>query len=169
MLQVRGGGKKLRGGHSPSPLSPADFTLGDNMARGVNANYAKMPNAFPSNQVGGDGYGFSSGSEVSPFGGSYAPIARYGSDLPNDLSRGGNNVMSGGRRRKSKSMWRMKGCSSKKKSKGGDARGRGGKSRTRGKGGKARGKGGRKTKKNRKTMRGGNCGGSCTAATYPPA
>jgi len=65
---------------------------------------------FPSNQVGGMGYGYANGGDVSTFGGSYAPISSVcGGDL--DKGRGGNNVMAGGRRsrRKNRSSRRKKG------------------------------------------------------------
>jgi hypothetical protein len=166
MLQLGGVRKmKYKGGHSPSPLSPATYKLGENMAAGVEPNFAKMPNAFPSNQVGGGGYGFTSGGDVTPFGGSYAPFARYGGEVP-DATRGGNNVVqTGGRRRKNKSQskWRMKGCSRKKRKGGNNARGRGGSTKK------------RSTKKKRsannrrygrhKTMRAG-CG-SCKLSPAP--
>jgi hypothetical protein len=171
MLQLGGIKKKYKGGHSPSPLSPATYKLGENMASGAEPNFSKLPNAFPSNQVGGGGYGFTSGGDVTPFGGSYAPFARYGGEVP-DATRGGNNVVqTGGRRRKNKSQsqsksqrkWRMKGCSRKKRKGGNNARGRGGSTKK------------RSTKKKRstnnrrygrhKTMRAG-CG-SCKLSPAP--
>ena len=83
----------------------------------VPANYAKMPNVFPSNQVGGAAYGYAAGSDVTPYGGSYAPATPVctGGTI---AGRGGNNIMQGGMKKK----WRQRGCKSKKGCKGGKKR-----------------------------------------------
>ena len=79
-------------------LNPAPFpSLDNNLPTG--ANFATPPNAFSTNQVGGDGYGFTSGSDVTGLNGSYPPISRYGGDV-GIQSRGGNNYMAGGGRRR---------------------------------------------------------------------
>jgi len=96
------------GGHSPLPLSPEIFeSLGGDPT--VPANYAKPPNVFPSNQVGG-AYGYAAGSDVTPYGGSYAPATPVctGGTI---AGRGGNNIMQGGKRSSSKRM-RMRSSSS---------------------------------------------------------
>ena len=101
------------GGHSPLPLNPEIFeSLGGDPT--VPANYAKPPNVFPSNQVGGAAYGYAAGSDVTPYGGSYAPTTRVctGGTI---AGRGGNNIMQGGMNKK----WRQRGCKSKKGCKGG--------------------------------------------------
>ena len=110
---VFGGGKRQRGGHSPLPLNPENYeSLGSDPM--VPANYAKMPNVFPSNQVGGAAYGYAAGSDVTPYGGSYAPATPVctGGTI---AGRGGNNIMQGGMKKK----WRQRGCKSKKGCKGG--------------------------------------------------
>ena len=93
----RGGCGPLMGG-----LSPAPFGDGDNLPSGP-ANY-QGPALFGSNQVGGDGYGYQSGSALTPanVAGSYIPQTRYVAG-GEDAARGGNNILKGGRRmRKSK-------------------------------------------------------------------
>ena len=108
-----------RGG---GPLSPGDFP-GAGGAPTVPANYTEFPTTIPtSTQVGG-GFGFESGGETSTYGGSYAPWSRNCTSGA-IVSRGGNDVMSGGRRRKARKT--------KKGSKKGGAR----KSRKTKKGGK---------------------------------
>ena len=106
MLLVHGGRKsnrkhsrknlrRLRGGHSPSPLSPADFVDGANMSD-LAGNFAKPPNAFPSNQVGG-GYGFvNNEADIPSFAGSYFPVSKVCTAGEFDLARGGNNFVGGG-------------------------------------------------------------------------
>lgn len=107
-----GGRKQQRGGNN-LPLNPENYESlgGDPM---VSANYAKMPNVFPSNQVGGAAYGYAAGSDVTPYGGSYAPATPVctGATI---AGRGGNNIMQGGMKKK----WRQRGCKSKKGCKGG--------------------------------------------------
>jgi len=157
------------GGHSPLPLSPEIFeSLGGDPT--VPANYAKPPNVFPSNQVGG-AYGYAAGSDVTPYGGSYAPATPVctGGTI---AGRGGNNIMQGGKRSSSKRMrmrsssssggkrssskrsssggmkkkWRQRGCKSKRGCKGGSK-----KKRTTKKGGNDKcGSGGSKSKKNKR-------------------
>ena len=109
---VYGGSKKQRGGNN-LPLNPENYESlgGDPM---VPANYAKMPDVFPSNQVGGAAYGYAAGSDVTPYGGSYAPATPVctGGTI---AGRGGNNIMQGGMKKK----WRQRGCKSKKGCKGG--------------------------------------------------
>jgi hypothetical protein len=90
------------GGHGPSPLSPGSYgdSVGTFGAVNAEANYAKMPNVFPSKQVGGMGYGFSSAANLVPnMAGSYFPITPMCAGNI-DLARGGNNFMSGGKRSK---------------------------------------------------------------------
>ncbi len=107
-----GGRKQQRGGNN-IPLSPESYeSLGSDPM--VPANYAKMPNVFPSNQVGGAAYGYAAGSDVTPYGGSYAPATPVctGATI---AGRGGNNIMQGGMKKK----WRQRGCKGKKGCKGG--------------------------------------------------
>ena len=144
------GGKKKQHGGNNLPLNPENYESlgGDPM---VSANYAKMPNVFPSNQVGGAAYGYAAGSDVTPYGGSYAPATPVctGGTI---AGRGGNNIMQGGKRSGSKcsgskcsggmkKKWRQRGCKSKKGCKGGKKR--------------STKKGGSKSKK-RSTKKGGN-------------
>ena len=142
------------GGHSPLPLNPEIFeSLGGDPT--VPANYAKPPNVFPSNQVGG-AYGYAAGSDVTPYGGSYAPTTRVCTS-GTIAGRGGNNIMQGGKRSSSKrsrskrmrsssssggmkKKWRQRGCKSKRGCKGGSKKKR-------------------STKKGGKRMSIGNCSG----------
>ena len=104
MVPAAGGSRKRkqhrirfykRGG---GPLSPADFP-GAGGAPTVPANYTEFPTTIPtSTQVGG-GFGFTAGQEAGTFGGSYAPWSRNCTSGPM-VGRGGNDVMTGGRRRK---------------------------------------------------------------------
>jgi len=104
MVPAAGGSRKRkqhkirfykRGG---GPLSPADFTGGSGASMEP-ANYTEFPTTIPtSTQVGG-GFGFESGAETGTYGGSYAPWSRNCTSGA-IVSRGGNDVMSGGRRRK---------------------------------------------------------------------
>ena len=120
-----GGGAPMPYGYAPvdevGPLPPGE------------TNFLQQP-TFSTNMVGGNGYGYSNGSENSTFGGSYPAQTKYA--CPETNSRGGNNVLSGGRRRRSKMRgrgrcrtykrggskkkgkrsqkhWRMRGCSKK--------------------------------------------------------
>ena len=104
---------RMRGGHSPLPFSPADYNGLGTSTLNDPVNFAKMPNVFPSNQKGGS-YGFQGGvTDVSKFGGSYAPWSKSCTGgSPDANSRGGNNFMSGGMRRRSKKTkkWWQRGC-----------------------------------------------------------
>ena len=101
-------------GGSLLPWMPEEYKGVGTIAVAGDANYAKMPNVFPSNQVGGRrsrskrskskrskkqaggmGYGFANPSAVPYAAGSYFPITPTGS-AGLDASRGGNNFMSGG-------------------------------------------------------------------------
>ena len=121
---VFGGNKRRQCGGNNLPLNPENYeSLGGDPT--VPANYAKMPNVFPSNQVGGAAYGYAAGSDVTPYGGSYAPATPVctGGTI---AGRGGNNIMQGGKRMRMRSSsggmkkkWRQRGCKSKKGCKGG--------------------------------------------------
>ena len=143
MAHILGGSKKQRGGNN-LPLNPENYESlgGDPM---VSANYAKMPNVFPSNQVGGAAYGYAAGSDVTPYGGSYAPATPVctGGTI---AGRGGNNIMQGGMKKK----WRQRGCKSKKGCKGGKKRS------TKKGGNKKRSSKKRSTKKRSSTKKSGN-------------
>jgi hypothetical protein len=127
--------RKLKGGHSPSPWTPGEYKGVGTIAVAGDANFAKMPNVFPSNQVGGRrkrshskrskkqrggmGYGFANPSASSYAAGSYFPITPTCTSAL-DVSRGGNNFMSGGAlllggRRKRKGGALLLGGSRKKK------------------------------------------------------
>ena len=97
--RMRKGGNALGGF-----LAPADYkgvaTLPG--AVGVDANFTETPNIPPQSKQVGGGYGYSSGSDAGVYGGSYASVTRNCTSLNTDPSRGGNNFMSGGRRRRSK-------------------------------------------------------------------
>ena len=93
--------KKLKGGCGSCRLAPADYNGLNTSAMDVDVNFAKGPNMFSSNQVGGGmSYGFVDGKDISAFGGSYAPMSNTctGGNLGNN--RGGNNIMAGGGRSK---------------------------------------------------------------------
>jgi hypothetical protein len=140
---LMGGRKQQRGGNN-LPLSPESYeSLGSDPM--VPANYAKMPNVFPSNQVGGAAYGYAAGSDVTPYGGSYAPATPVctGATI---AGRGGNNIMQGGMKKK----WRQRGCKSKKGCKGGSTKKRSTKKRSTKK---------RSTKKGSKTYKKNKRGG----------
>ena len=114
--------KNLKGGNSP--LTPGEYKGVGTIAVGGDANYAEMPNMFSSNQVGGRrrrghskrckskcshskrshskrkqrggmGYGFANPTAVPYAAGSYFPITPTCTSAL-DVSRGGNNFMSGG-------------------------------------------------------------------------
>ena len=117
---LRGGKKKLRGGHSPGALSPAPYADGTNVSNS-GANYLVPSNRFPSNQVGG-GYGFVDDvADIPSFAGSYFPVSKVCTASEFDASRGGNNFMSGGTRRRStrrrcggSKKYKQKGCRGKR-------------------------------------------------------
>jgi hypothetical protein len=105
MLAIHGGRlKNKRGGGSLASLSPGDFGGVGNLATpGVNPNYAQNPQTIPQNKMVGGSYGYASGSDAATFGGSYPPVQTACTNGNADPSRGGNNFMSGGsRRRRSK-------------------------------------------------------------------
>ena len=97
---VKRGGSGFSVNLSPAPFSGLDNTLPEGMT-----NNAKLPDTFPSNQVGGAGYGFSNGGDAAQFNGGYFPTTSYPGDesIP---ARGGNNFMTGGRRRRRRSTKR---------------------------------------------------------------
>jgi hypothetical protein len=66
----------------------------------ADANFAKIPTIPPSSTQVGGAYGYASGSEAATFGGSYAAPAPICTGANLDPSRGGNNFMSGGRKRR---------------------------------------------------------------------
>jgi len=92
----------LKGGNSPSPLSPASLD-NDNHNLGPvprgGANYEENPLTVPSSTMIGGGYGFTSDSaeNVSSYGGSYFPVSKVSTGgSPDNNSRGGNNFGQGG-------------------------------------------------------------------------
>jgi len=111
--------KKLKGGYGNCRLAPADYNGLNTSAMDVDVNFAKAPNMFSSNQVGGGmGYGFVDGKDISAFGGSYAPMSNSCTGCNSSHNtRGGNNFMAGGRRSKSKKSKKSKKGSKSKKSK----------------------------------------------------
>jgi hypothetical protein len=131
MISIPGGGGKKqksvnnqrravkRGGCGPlmGGLSPATFGDGDNLPSGP-ANY-QGPALFGSKQVGGDGYGYQSGSALTPanVAGSYIPQTRYVAG-GEDAARGGNNILKGGRRMRKSKRSGSKRSGSKRKSGG---------------------------------------------------
>jgi len=104
--------RSLKGGGSPSPLTPEEYKGVGTIAVAGDANYAKMPNTFPSNQVGGMcskhkgskkqrggmSYGYANTADVPVVAGSYIPVTPM-CTAKIDASRGGNNFMSGGKGR----------------------------------------------------------------------
>jgi hypothetical protein len=122
---------KKRGGCGMSPLQPANYDgVGTIAAPAGDANFAGRP-PFSTTQVGGGiSYGYDNGADAGVYGGSYFPISKA-CMAATDPSRGGNNYMSGGKRRKSKKgkkskkyggskrksrsakKYRQKGCSKK--------------------------------------------------------
>jgi hypothetical protein len=101
MVSPSAGGSRKRKQHKirfykrgGGPLSPGDFP-GASGAPMMPANYTEFPTTIPtSTQIGG-GFGFESGGETSTYGGSYAPWSRNCTSGA-IVSRGGNDVMSGG-------------------------------------------------------------------------
>ena len=147
MSKKLGRSRRLKGGHSPSPLNPANYPDGENMSN-LAGNFAKAPNVFPSNQVGGMGYGYSASTDVSKFAGSYIPVTKVCTGGEFDLSRGGNNLMAGGDGRSrgvsragGSRRWRQKGCKKggKKRSGSKSKKRSGGKSKKRSRSRKQRG------------------------------
>ena len=112
--------RKLRGGCSPLPLSPSSFD-GASGSPMVASNYAKLPNVFPSNQVGGGAsMGFNNTNDVAKFAGSYAPWSsectaegikgRFGNDVGAPMVMGG-----GGKSSKRRGYSKRHGYSKKKR------------------------------------------------------
>ena len=102
MLAVHGGkGRKIkRGGGLADSASPYSG-VGDLASPRGGPNYAENPTIPPQNRmIGGSAYGYASGADAATYGGSYAPIKSICTNGNTDLSRGGNNFMSGGSRRK---------------------------------------------------------------------
>jgi len=98
------GGSKLKksknGMRGGSDLSPASFG-GANGQPTISANYANRDvSNYASKQAGGS-YGFSDSGDSKTYGGSYAPWSKSCTSGA-IAGRGGNDVMSGGRRRRSK-------------------------------------------------------------------
>lgn len=99
----RGGGRRLKGGHSPSPLSPYPLTegvntLGTSSAPG-SANFTTNPSKMGYNNMVGGSYGFDKAAlaEVPSFAGSYFPVSRACTgSAPDHNARGGNNFSQGG-------------------------------------------------------------------------
>ncbi len=103
-------------------LSPSDVEVSGGMSPDVNFNAGGFPQKAGNKMVGGGSYGYTGGDEVKPFGGSYAPYSVSGGSESGDLTRGGNNILSGGGYRRRRAMrrgrgtmrrmrkWSMKGC-----------------------------------------------------------
>ena len=92
---------RKRGG---AGLMPSPFDNGGVPAYppGGTTNNANIPTMPPkSTMVGGMGYGYASGADAAIFGGNYFPIKPTCTQAV-DQSRGGNNFMSGGARRRTK-------------------------------------------------------------------
>ena len=103
MLAIHGGkrSKNKRGGGGLAALSPANFGGVGNLATpDVNSNYTQNPQTIPQSKMIGGAYGYASGSNAATFGGSYPPIGTVCTNRNADPSRGGNNFMSGGSRRR---------------------------------------------------------------------
>ena len=98
----------MKGGHSPSPWTPEEYKGVGTIAVGGDPNYAKPPDMYSSNQVGGKkrsrsqrggmSYGFANTADVPTVAGSYTPVTPM-CTAKVDASRGGNNFMSGGKGR----------------------------------------------------------------------
>jgi hypothetical protein len=128
--------RQFKGGNGLLPLTPGQYKGVGTIAVAGDANYAKMPNVFPSNQVGGKykrshskrsqrggmGYGFANPAAAPYAAGSYFPITPTCASAL-DPSRGGNNFMSGGSKKRGGKSKRSKSKRSKSnkrsKSKGG--------------------------------------------------
>jgi hypothetical protein len=104
--------RKQKGGHSPLAWTPADYKGVGDLAVAGDANYVKQVAGYSSTQVGGRrrrsghkrsgrkqrggmSYGFSNAADVPVVAGSYFPVTPMCSGKL-DVSRGGNNFMSGG-------------------------------------------------------------------------
>jgi hypothetical protein len=108
MLSIHGGKKRNSKKNSSYRMRYGGYKLSDAAAfnggvdtmSSADANFAKIPTIPPpSTQVGG-AYGYASGSDAATFGGSYASPAPICTGANLDPSRGGNNFMSGGRKRR---------------------------------------------------------------------
>jgi len=128
MLQIMGGAKRknvkqIKGGTNMFQLKPSNLNNNLNNNLPPNQNFAKMPNIFPTTQVGGVGYGYTGGNDVSTFGGSYIPVVKNCTGAA-DNNRGGNNVgMSGGSKSSRRRMRKtQKNRNSKNKSRRGKTR-----------------------------------------------
>jgi hypothetical protein len=118
---------RKRGGSGLMP-APFDNSGVEAYPPGGTTNNANIPTMPPkSTMIGGMGYGYASGADAAVFGGNYFPIQPTCTGVV-DPSRGGNNFMSGGAKRRTKRR------SSKKRS-GGSKR-KTNRSRTSKKGGK---------------------------------
>jgi len=105
MLSIHGGKKRNSKKNNSYRMRYGGYKLSDaaefnGVATMPDANFAKIPTIPPpSTQVGG-AYGYASGGEAATFGGNYAPPAPICTGGNLDPSRGGNNFMSGGRKRR---------------------------------------------------------------------
>jgi len=107
MLSIHGGKKRnskknssYRMRYGGYKLSDAATFNGGVATPSADANFAKIPTIPPSSTQVGGAYGYASGSEAATFGGSYASPAAICTGANLDPSRGGNNFMSGGRKRR---------------------------------------------------------------------
>jgi hypothetical protein len=111
--------RKQKGGQSPQAWTPADYKGVGDLAVGGDANFVKQVAGYSSTQVGGRrkrshkrsghkrsghkrskqrggmSYGFSNAADVPVVAGSYFPVTPMCAGKV-DVSRGGNNFMSGG-------------------------------------------------------------------------
>jgi hypothetical protein len=122
--------RQFKGGNGLLPLTPGHYKGVGTIAVAGDANYAKMPNKFSSNQVGGKhkhkrskskrsqrggmGYGFANPAAAPYAAGSYFPITPTCASAL-DASRGGNNFMSGGSKKRGSKSKRSKSKRSKSK------------------------------------------------------
>lgn len=125
-----------RGGCGSCVLSPAPFDGVGALAVGGEANFANVPTMPPKSTMvgGGIGYGYTSGADAGKFGGNYFPITKECMAGGVDPSRGGNNFMSGGKRRSRGK--RSGGKRSAKRKSGGKSKSRTKRSSTKRRGGK---------------------------------
>jgi len=118
---------RKRGGSGLMP-APFDNSGVEAYPPGGSTNNANIPTMPPkSTMIGGMGYGYASGADAAVFGGNYFPIQPSCTGAV-DPSRGGNNFMSGGAKRRTKrrtkrsrtkrsrtskkggKKWRQRGC-----------------------------------------------------------
>ena len=95
--------RRMKGGHSPLPLSPFSLAAGgENLGPTPPAgadNYNQVPTMPGSSTMvgGGYGYGMDSTGDVSSFAGSYFPVSKVcTAGTPDNNGRGGNNFGQGG-------------------------------------------------------------------------